>query len=48
MSEGICTCFDKAIVQSMSKHVTSRNGSLVKTNCWNTAKLLTTFHCKAY
>ena len=48
MSEGICTCFNKAIVQSMFKHVTSRNGSLVKTNYQNTAKLLATFHCKAH
>ena len=29
MSEGICMCFNKAIVQSMSKHVASENGRLV-------------------
>ena len=29
MPEGICMCFNKAIVQSMFKHVVSRNGSLV-------------------
>ena len=29
MSEGICICFNKAIVQSMFKHVASGNGSLV-------------------
>ena len=29
MSEGICMCFSKAIVQSMFKHVTSENGPLV-------------------
>ena len=29
MSKGICMCFNKAIVQSMFKHVSSENGSLV-------------------
>ena len=29
MSEGICTCFNKAIVQSMFQHVASENGPLV-------------------
>ena len=29
MSEGICMCFNKAIVQSMFKHVESENGQLV-------------------
>ena len=29
MSEGICVCFYKAIVQSMFKHVASENGPLV-------------------
>ena len=29
MSEGICMCFSKAIVQSMFKHVSSENGPLV-------------------
>ena len=29
MSEGICMCFDMAIVQSMFKHVASENGPLV-------------------
>ena len=29
MSEGICMYFNKAIVQSMSKHVASENGPLV-------------------
>ena len=29
MLEGICMCFNKAIVQSMFKHVASENGSLV-------------------
>ena len=29
MSEGICMCFNKAIVQSMFKHVASENGLLV-------------------
>ena len=29
MSEGICMCFDEAIVQSMFKHVPSENGPLV-------------------
>ena len=29
MSEGICMCFDKAIVPSMLKHVASENGPLV-------------------
>ena len=29
MSEGICVCFNKAIVQSMFKHVASENGPLV-------------------
>ena len=29
MSEGICMCFNKAIVQSMFKHVSSENGPLV-------------------
>ena len=29
MSEGICTCFNKAIVQSMFKHVASEYGPLV-------------------
>ena len=28
MSEGICMCFDKAIIQSMFKHVASENGPL--------------------
>ena len=28
-SEGICMCFNKAIVQSMFKHVVSENGPLV-------------------
>ena len=28
MSEGICMCFNKAIVQSMFKHVASENGPL--------------------
>ena len=27
--EGICMCFNKAIVQSMFKHVVSENGPLV-------------------
>ena len=29
MSEGICMCFKKAILQSMFKHVASENGVLV-------------------
>ena len=29
MSEGICMCFNKAIVRSMFKHVASENGPLV-------------------
>ena len=29
MSKGICMCFNKAIVQSMFKHVSSENGPLV-------------------
>ena len=29
MSEGICMCFNKAIVQIMFKHVASENGPLV-------------------
>ena len=29
MSEGICLCFYKVIVQSMFKHVVSENGPLV-------------------
>ena len=29
MSEGICMCFNKAIVQSMFKHAASGNGPLV-------------------
>ena len=29
MSEGICICFNKAIVPSMLKHVASENGPLV-------------------
>ena len=29
MSEGICMCFNKAIVQGMFKHVASENGPLV-------------------
>ena len=29
MSEGICMCFNKAIVQSMFKHVASENGPLI-------------------
>ena len=29
MSEAICMCFNKAIVQSMFKHVASENGPLV-------------------
>ena len=29
MSEGICMCFNKAIVPSMFKHVGSKNGPLV-------------------
>ena len=29
MSEGICTCFNIAIVQSMFRHVASENGPLV-------------------
>ena len=29
MSEGICMCFNKAIVPSMLKHVASENGPLV-------------------
>ena len=29
MSEGICVCFNKAIVPSMFKHVASENGPLV-------------------
>ena len=29
MSEGICMCFNKAIVQSMFKHAASENGLLV-------------------
>ena len=29
MSEGICMCFNKAMVQSMFKHVASENGPLV-------------------
>ena len=29
MSEGICICFNKAIVPSMFKHVASENGPLV-------------------
>ena len=29
MSEGICMCFNKAIVQSMFNHVASENGPLV-------------------
>ena len=31
MSEGICMCANKAIVQSMFKHVASENGPLVLT-----------------
>ena len=34
VSEEICVCFNKAIVQSMFKHVASRNGSLVLTLFW--------------
>ena len=29
MSEGICMCFNKAIVQSIFEHVASENGPLV-------------------
>ena len=29
MSEGICICFNKAIIPSMLKHVASENGPLV-------------------
>ena len=29
MSEGICMCFNKAIIQSMFKHFASENGLLV-------------------
>ena len=29
MSEGICMCVNKAIVQSMFKHVASENGPLL-------------------
>ena len=29
MSEGICMCFNKAIVQSVYKHFASENGPLV-------------------
>ena len=29
MSEGICICFNTAIVQSMFKHVASGDGSLI-------------------
>ena len=29
MSEGICMCFNKAIVPNMFKHVASENGPLV-------------------
>ena len=29
VSEGICMCFNKAVIQSMFKHVTSENGPLV-------------------
>ena len=29
MSEGICMCFNKAIVRNMFKHVASENGPLV-------------------
>ena len=29
MSKGICMCFNKAIMQSMFKHVASENGPLV-------------------
>ena len=29
MSEGICVCFNKAILQSMFKHVAPENGPLV-------------------
>ena len=29
MLEGICMCFNKAIIQSMFKHVASENGPLV-------------------
>ena len=31
ISEGICMCFNKAIVQSMLKHAVSENGPLVLT-----------------
>ena len=43
MSEGICMCFNKAIVSSMFKHVASENGA-----SFNTAKLFSNFHCKAH
>ena len=31
MSEGICMCFNKAIIRNMFNHVASENGPLVLT-----------------
>ena len=54
MSEGICICYNKAIVQSMFKHVASENGPLflilqsysrifiVKNIDWNLVELIWT------
>ena len=44
MSEGICMCFNKAIVQSMFKHVASENGPLVLI----LQSYSQSFHCKAH
>ena len=44
MSEGICMRFNKAIVQSMFKHVASGNGPLLH----NTSKSFSNFHCEAH
>ena len=42
MSEGICMCFNKAIVQIMFKRVASENGPLA------VAKLFSNFHCESH
>ena len=43
MSEGICMCFNKAIVPSMFKHVASENGPLVLI-----LQIYSQTHCKAH
>ena len=45
VSEEICVCFNKAIVQSMFKHVASRNGSLV---LMLHLVIFSNFHCKVH